>query len=82
MTFLSPADFFNINLSFLKKSFRNTIRVSNSLEPDQARHYVWPDMGPTCLQTSSADDKSSHLAGSLRVKQFLHSQIGSAVAQR
>ena len=30
----------------------NTIRVSNSLDPDQARHYVGPDLGPNCLQTN------------------------------
>ena len=30
--------------SFSKiKSFRNTIRVSNSFDPDQARHFVGPD---------------------------------------
>ena len=28
--------------------FFNTIRVSNSLDPDQARHYVGPDLGPNC----------------------------------
>ena len=37
--FLSSANFFK-NLTFLKKSFRTTIRVSNSLDPDQARHFV------------------------------------------
>ena len=34
-----------------KKSFRNTIRVSNSLDPDQARCSVGPDLGPNCLQS-------------------------------
>ena len=33
-----------------KKSYRNTIRVSNSLDPDRARHYVGPDLGPNCSQ--------------------------------
>ena len=33
----------------------NTIRVSNSLDPDQARHFVGPDLGPNCLQRLSAD---------------------------
>ena len=33
MLFLLSAIFFNIN--FFKNSFRNTIRVSNSLAPDQ-----------------------------------------------
>ena len=33
-----------------------TIRVSNSLDPDQARLFVWPDLGPNYLQRLSADD--------------------------
>ena len=32
--------------------------VSNSLDPDQARHFFGPDLGPNCLQRLSADDKS------------------------
>ena len=51
--FLSSADFFP------KNSFRNIIRVSNSLDPDYARHFVGPDLGPNCLQRLSADDTSS-----------------------
>ena len=35
--------------------FRNTIRVSNSLDPDQARHYVGPDQGSNCFQNVSVD---------------------------
>ena len=27
-----------------------SVRVSNSLDPDQARHFVRPDLGPDCLQ--------------------------------
>ena len=34
------------------------MRVSNSLDPDQARHFVGPDLGLNCLQRSSADDTS------------------------
>ena len=48
-----------------KNYFRNTISVSNSsisvsssLNPDQDRHSVGPDLGPNCLQRSSADDTS------------------------
>ena len=41
--------------TFLQNSFRNTIKVSNSLDPDQARHYVRPDLVPNCLQRLSAD---------------------------
>ena len=32
------------------------IRLSNSLDPDQARQFVRPDLGPNCLQRLSADD--------------------------
>ena len=34
----------------------NTIRVSNSFDPDQAIGSVGPDLGPNCLQMLSADD--------------------------
>ena len=54
MLFLSSADFFKS--TFSKNSFRNTIRVSNSLDPDQARQNVGPDLGPNCMQRLSADD--------------------------
>ena len=40
-----------------KNSFRNTIRVSNSLDPGQARLFVGPDLDPNCLQRLSADGK-------------------------
>ena len=43
---------------FFKLTFRNTIRVSNSLDADQARHFVGPGLGPNCLQRLLADDKS------------------------
>ena len=36
--------------------------MSNNLDPDQAPHYVGPDLGPNCLQRLSADNKSC-LAG-------------------
>ena len=51
---LSSADFFS-KLNFSKNSFRNTIKVSNSLDPDQDRPYVGPDLGPNCLQRLSED---------------------------
>ena len=56
MLFCRRLIFFKIN--FLKNSFRNTIRVSNSLDPDQAQHFVGPDLGQNCLQKLSADDTS------------------------
>ena len=36
-----------------------TIRVSNSLDPDQAQHFAGPDLGPICLQRLSTDNKMS-----------------------
>ena len=30
--------------------------MSNRLEPNQARYFVGPDLGPVCLQNLSADD--------------------------
>ena len=29
--------------------------VSNGFDPDQAQHYVGPDLGPDCLQRISSD---------------------------
>ena len=49
--FLSSADFFKINFS--ENSFRNTTRVSNSLDPDEALHFVGPSPGSNCLQKIS-----------------------------
>ena len=36
---------------------QNNIRVSNSFNPDQARHSVGPDLDPNSLQRLPADDK-------------------------
>ena len=57
MLFLSSADFCS-KLTFSTNIFKNTLRVSNSLDPDQDRHSVGPDLGPNCLQRLSTDDKS------------------------
>ena len=46
--------FFKIN--FFENSSWNTIRVSNSLDPGRARHFVGPDLGLNCLQRLSVDD--------------------------
>ena len=35
--------------------------MSNSLDPDQARHLVGPDLCPNCLQRLSADDTSRQI---------------------
>ena len=48
--------FFKIN--FFEKLFQEHLRVSNSLDTDQARHLVGPDLGPNCLQRILTDDTS------------------------
>ena len=63
MLLLSSADFFQ-NFIFFKKSFRSTIRVSNSLNQDQDQRSVSPDLVPNCLQrtkvmASKERDKTS-----------------------
>ena len=35
--------------------------MSNSLDPDQAQHFVRSDLGPNCLQSSSADHISKQV---------------------
>ena len=49
--FISSADFlFKINFFFQNiLSDRNTIRVSNSWDPDQGGHFVGPDPCPLCF---------------------------------
>ena len=59
MLLLLSADL-RLKLTFSKNSFRNTIKVSNGLDPDEDRHFVGPDLGPNCLQRLSADVKSHH----------------------
>ena len=56
--FLSPFDFFNIECLII--SFRNAIRMSNSLDTDQTQQDVGPHLCPNFLQRFSADDKSRH----------------------
>ena len=36
--------------------------MSNSLDPDQARRFVGPDLGPNCLPRLSADDTGRQVA--------------------
>ena len=63
--FMSSADFFQNKL--FKNYFRTTIRVSNSLNPDQDRHSVGPDLDPNCLKRLSADDKTPASKESVKV---------------
>ena len=61
MLFLSSADLFQNKL--FSKILTHIIRVSNSLDPDQDRQNVGPDLGPNCLKRLSADDKSRRWQG-------------------
>ena len=45
---VSSADFFQNQL--FRKALSGIPSVSNSLDPDQAQHYVGPDLCPNCLQ--------------------------------
>ena len=51
---------FSHQLIFFKSTFSKNsfITVSNSLDPNQAQHFVGPDLGPNCLQRLSQDDNS------------------------
>ena len=48
--FLMSADFFLFKSFISENSFRKTIRVPNSLDPDQVGCFVGPDLGQNCLQ--------------------------------
>ena len=50
--------FFFFKIIFSQISFSNTIKLPYSLDQDQARHFVRPDLGPNCRQVLSADDTS------------------------
>ena len=53
--------FFMLLLSsanFYKNSFMSTIKVSNSLAPNQDQPVICPDLGSNCLQRLAGDDKS------------------------
>ena len=56
-SFLSSVDFI-LKIIFFKNIFQNTITESISLDPDEARSFVGPDLGPNFLQRLSAEDKS------------------------
>ena len=59
--------------------------MSNSLDLDQARHFVGPDLGPNCLQRLSADDTRRqsvlHSRSCMQHMYLVGLQVYSAVAQ-
>ena len=46
-------------LIFSKNYFRNTISVSNDLDPDQGQYSVCPDVGQNCSRRLLVDDKKN-----------------------
>ena len=50
MLFLSSTNLFQ-NQLFQKKNLSGMPLVAKNLDPDQARHFVGPDLGPNCLQS-------------------------------
>ena len=57
-----------------KNSFRNTILVSNRLDPDQDRHFVGPDLGPSvCKGYQQTTLVGNELIGH---RQTVQTQIG------
>ena len=45
---------------YLKKYVLQKLRipsVSNSFDPDKAKHLIWPDLSTNCLQSLPAEDK-------------------------
>ena len=55
MLLLMSADHFCFEKNLFLKILSGTLSVSNSLNPDQYRHFVGSGLGPNCW--SSADDK-------------------------
>ena len=63
LLFLHTSLLCHIYFTLWMQDFFNTIQVSTSLDPDQAEHFVGPDLGPNCLQRLSAD-----IAGKVKYK--------------
>ena len=49
--------------------------MSNSLDPDQARHFVGPDLGPNCLQRLSADCETTKVAASKKTVKYCNNLV-------
>ena len=50
--------------------------MSNSLDPDQARRFVGPDLGPNCLPRLSADDTSRQRVNTWFTDFFQNIKVG------
>ena len=65
---------------FSKNPFRNTIKESNGLDPDQDWHFVGPDLGLNCLQRLSADNKISVYKERVILEEYFTPQIEIGVS--
>ena len=70
--FLLSADFFQNQL--FRKILSGIPSVSNSLDPDQARQFVGPELGPNCLQKLSAEDISRQRVNTKELVTSLHEE--------
>ena len=57
--------FFKIIFFFFKKFFQECHQSVKQFDPDQAQHFIGPDLGPNCLQRLSADDTRRQKVGQL-----------------
>ena len=73
--FLSVADFF-FKINLFKNFCSNTIRVSNSFDPDTECHSVGPELRQKSSQRLSAEDKVAasmdRVNSCARIKEALH----------
>ena len=74
--FLTSAVFPFFKINFLKKCFRNTIRVSNNLYSDQARQFVGSDLGQNCqkmiLASTELTDRKNRKKITLSLTELHH----------
>ena len=72
MLLLSSADFF-FKIKFSKNYFRNSIGVSNGLDPEPTS--VGSDLSPNCLHRLSVDDKFDANRGYARIQKVFSERI-------
>ena len=54
--FACSADFVFLFKKCTESVFQELHKSFNSLDPDKARRFAMPDLGPNCLQKPTADD--------------------------
>ena len=52
------------------------MRMSNRLDPNQARQIVGPDLGPNCLQRLSADNTGRERVNRHMTSNVLYMELG------